>query len=213
MHGSSDTPLFGETIGKHFDRIAAEHPDGEALVSMQQGLRYSYRELRAEVERAARGLMALGVRKGDRVGIWSPNSAEWVVVQYATAKMGAILVNVNPAYRLHELEYALQQSGVSVLITARGFRKTDYLPMIAEVRPRLPQLREVALLGGGDAPNTLPWRRVLEGAEEISPGSYRTGRPPSSSTTPSTSSTRPARRDFRRGRPSRTTTSSTTASS
>ena len=167
VHGTSETALFGETIGQYFDRITAEVPGNEALVSLHQGLRYSYSELHRQVELAARGLMALGVGKGDRVGIWSPNNAEWVIVQYATAKIGAVLVNINPAYRAYELEYALQQSGISLLITARGFRKTDYLPMLEEVRSRLPQLRVVVLLGDEGSSNTVSWAGLLDGATSV----------------------------------------------
>ena len=167
VHGTSETALFGETIGQYFDRITAEVPGNEALVSLHQGLRYSYSELHRQVELAARGLMALGVGKGDRVGIWSPNNAEWVIVQYATAKIGAVLVNINPAYRAYELEYALQQSGISLLITARGFRKTDYLPMLEEVRSRLPQLRVVVLLGDEGSSNTMSWAGLLDGATSV----------------------------------------------
>ncbi len=168
VHGASDMALFGETIGRYLDRITAEVPGNEALVSLHQGLRYSYSELHSRVELAARGLMALGVGKGDRVGIWSPNNAEWVIVQYATAKIGAILGNINPAYRVHELEYALRQSGISLLITARGFRKTDYLPMLEEVRPRLPDLKAVVLLGDEVGSNTVPWAGLLDGAAGVS---------------------------------------------
>ena len=164
VHGTSDTELLSETIGQYFDRIAAEVPDNEALVSVHQGLRYTYGELHRQVELAARGLMALGVGKGDRVGIWSPNNAGWVIVQYATAKIGAVLVNINPAYRAYELESALQKSGISLLITARGFRKTEYLPMLEEARSRLPQLRDVVLLGDEGSSNTVPWDGLLEAA-------------------------------------------------
>jgi fatty-acyl-CoA synthase len=167
VHGTSDTPLFGETIGQFLDRITAEAHDNEALVSLHQGLRYTYSELHHQVELAARGLMALGVEKGNRVGIWSPNNAEWVIVQYATAKIGAILVNINPAYRTYELEYVLRQSEISLLITARGFRKTEYLPMLEEVRPGLPDLKAVVLLGDEGSPNTMPWARLLDGAAGV----------------------------------------------
>src|SRR5436190_20177637 len=130
IHGASDTALLGETIGECLDRTSAQFPDREALVSCHQGLRYTYRELLHEVEAAARGILSLGVRRGDRVGVWSPNCAEWLIAQYALAKAGAIMVNVNPAYRLRELEPALTQSGVSVLIAARGFRSSNYVQMI-----------------------------------------------------------------------------------
>ena len=167
VHGTSDTALLSETIGQYFDRIAAEVPDHEALVSLHQGLRYTYGELHRQVELAARGLMALGVAKGDRVGIWSPNNADWVIVQYATAKIGAVLVNINPAYRAYELEFALQKSGISLLITARGFRKTEYLPILEEVRSRVPQLRDVVLLGKESSSNTVPWDGLLDAATRI----------------------------------------------
>jgi fatty-acyl-CoA synthase len=136
VSGCSDRPLLGETIGEALLRTAARFPDQEALISVHQGLRYSYRQLAEETALIARGLLARGVQKGDRVGIWSPNRAEWAVLQLATARIGAILVNVNPAYRTHELAYALDQSGVSLLVHARAFRHTDYVAMLAEVRPR-----------------------------------------------------------------------------
>ena len=113
VHGVSNVPLRGETIGEAWRAVVADHGSADALVSRHQGIRWTYAELDAEVERCARALLAEGVAKGDRVGIWSPNNAEWVVVQFATARVGAILVNVNPAYRAHELEYALRQSGCS----------------------------------------------------------------------------------------------------
>src|SRR5438105_1551601 len=104
VSGTSDTPLLGLTIGDAFDRTVARFPDREALISRHQGLRYTWAQLQAEVDQAARGLMALGIERGERVGVWSPNRAEWVITQYAAAKIGAILVNINPAYQLHELE-------------------------------------------------------------------------------------------------------------
>lgn len=113
VSGTSDVPLLGVTIGDCFDAIAARFPHNEALVVRQQGLRYTYADLKTNVDRCARGLMALGIAKGERVGIWAPNRAEWLITQLATSKIGAILVNINPAYRLHELEYALHQSGCS----------------------------------------------------------------------------------------------------
>jgi fatty-acyl-CoA synthase len=124
--GPGETPLLGETIGALFDRIAAAHAGGDALVAVPQGIRWTYAELGREVDRCARALVAAGVQKGDRVGIWSPNRAEWVVMQFATAKVGCILVNVNPAYRVQELEYVLRQSGCSLLVMAAGFRDADY---------------------------------------------------------------------------------------
>jgi fatty-acyl-CoA synthase len=124
-------------------------PDREALVVRSQGYRATYRELWDLTTRVARGFLALGVAKGDRVGIWSPNRYEWVAIQFAAARVGAILVNVNPAYKTSELEYALRQAGVSVLCLARAFRTSDYVAMLEEVRPRLPALRDVVVLEDG----------------------------------------------------------------
>src|SRR5690348_2621525 len=148
--GTSDVPLLGDTIGDGLDRTVARRPDGEALVEVTTGRRWTYRELAADVDAVAMGLLDAGVRTGDRVGIWAPNVAEWVLVQYATAKIGAILVNINPAYRTHELEYVLDQAGVSVLLAVRSFRTADYATMIDEVRPRCGALRRVVLLGEPD---------------------------------------------------------------
>jgi fatty-acyl-CoA synthase len=149
VHGASDVPLLGETIFQNLRRTAARHGDREALVVTHQGYRATYRELVDQCEAVARGLIARGVGKGDRVGIWSPNRFEWVLVQYATAAMGAILVNINPAYRTSELEYALNQSGISFFILAAGFRQADYRSMLAEVKGRCPELREALVLEDG----------------------------------------------------------------
>jgi fatty-acyl-CoA synthase len=149
VHGASDVPLLGEPIFQNLRRTAARFGDREALVAAHQNHRSTYRELVAQCELVARGLMARGVKTGDRVGIWSPNRFEWVVVQYATAAMGAILVNINPAYRTSELEYALNQSGISFLILAAGFRQADYAAMLAEVKGRCPDLREALVLEHG----------------------------------------------------------------
>jgi fatty-acyl-CoA synthase len=146
-HGTSDVPLMGETIGANLDRAVAAHGEREALVSRAQDVRLTYAELGAAVDRVATGLLARGIEKGDRVGIWSPNRAEWVLAQYATAKVGAILVNVNPAYRTHELAYALRQSGVRLLLSAASFKTSDYAAMVDEVRGDLDDLREVVFLG------------------------------------------------------------------
>jgi fatty-acyl-CoA synthase len=162
VSGISHHPLLDRTIGAELDRVAAEHPDVEAVVALHQNVRYSYAELHAAVEEAARALLALGVEKGDRVGMWSANRIEWLVVQYATAKAGAVLVNVNPAYRSHELRYALRQSECSVLIAARAFRDTDYVAMIDTVRSDLPGLREVVLLDPGSHPGTRSWAEFLD---------------------------------------------------
>ena len=144
--GPSTTSLLGETIGENLRRTVARHAEREALVVRSQGYRATYRELWDQTSRAAKSLHALGVQKGDRVGIWSPNRYEWVIVQYAAARVGAVLVNINPAYRTSELEYALSSSGVSVLFLARAFRKADYPAMLAEVRPMLALLRRAVVL-------------------------------------------------------------------
>jgi len=145
--GTSDVPLLGDTIGDNFDRTVQAFGDRDALVDRPTGRRWTYAELAAEVNALALGLHELGVRKGDRVGIWAPNCAEWTFTQYATAKIGAILVNINPAYRSHELEFVLGQAGISVLVAAEKFKTSDYAAMIEEVRPRCAALREVVLLG------------------------------------------------------------------
>jgi fatty-acyl-CoA synthase len=149
VHGASDVPLLGETIFQNLRRTAARHGDREALVVAHQGYRATYAELVDQCEAVARGLMARGVARGDRVGIWSPNRFEWVLVQYATAAMGAILVNINPAYRTSELEYALNQSGITFLILAAAFRQADYRSMLGEVKGRCPELREALVLEDG----------------------------------------------------------------
>ncbi|HEX2105130.1 MAG TPA: AMP-binding protein [Solirubrobacteraceae bacterium] len=149
-HGVSDVPLLGETIGANLERTVSRFGDREAVVSCHQGVRMTYAELDAAVDRVASGLIAAGIEKGERVGIWAPNCAEWVVVQFATAKVGAILVNINPAYRTHELEYALRQSGVRMLISARAFKASDYMAMVEEVRAGIPSLQAVVFLDGAE---------------------------------------------------------------
>jgi fatty-acyl-CoA synthase len=153
---TSDTPLLGDTIGANFDRTVAAFPGRLALVDIPAGLRYSYAELRREVDALALGLLAAGIGKGDRVGIWSPNRAEWTVTQYATAKIGAILVNINPAYRTSELEFVLNQSGCKLLVAAQRLKTSDYAAMIAEVRPRCADLEQVVLL------ETPEWDALLD---------------------------------------------------
>jgi fatty-acyl-CoA synthase len=148
-HGACDLPLLGETIGARLRATVERFGEREALVVRDQGYRATYSELSEQSARAAWGLMARGVAKGDRVGIWSPNRFEWVVAQYATARIGAILVNVNPAYRRSELEYALTRSGISVLLLAAGFRDADYVEMLEDVRARCPELREAIVLEEG----------------------------------------------------------------
>ncbi|GAA4425847.1 AMP-binding protein [Actinokineospora soli] len=145
--GTSTVPLLGETIPANLAATAARHPDRDALVEFATGRRWTYAEFAAEVDRVARGLLARGVAKGDRVGIWSPNCAEWTFVQYATARIGAILVNINPAYRVSELKYVLNQAGISLLVAAESFKTSDYRAMIDEVRPECPGLTDVVLIG------------------------------------------------------------------
>src|SRR3954468_3799262 len=161
--GTGMTPLLGETIGANFDRAVAEHGDRDALIVRHQGVRWTYAELDEAVDRAARSLAALGLGKGDRLGIWAPNCAEWVVVQFATARLGVILVNINPAYRTTELAYALRQSGCRALVSATAFKTSDYRAMVEEVRDDLPALEHVMFLGDEvhsmlrDAPEEIEW--------------------------------------------------------
>jgi len=164
VHGASETPFIGETIGVHFDRIADRFAGRDALIVRHQQIRWSYRELKERVDGFAAGLLALGLKCGDRIGVWSPNNAEWVIAQFATAKAGLILININPAYRLSELEYALKKAGCVALITAAEFKSSDYLTMLRELAPelataspgdlhasRLPELRLVITIGADDA--------------------------------------------------------------
>jgi len=168
--GTSSEPLLGETIGANLARVVEEHPDTTCLVARHQKIRWTYAEFWAEVERCARALLSIGVVRGDRVGIWSPNRAEWAVVQYATARIGAILVNVNPAYRSHELAYALAQAGVSVLVSAESFKGTSYVETIRSVRQDLTHLRTVVVLGeGGD----VTWDGLLERAADTAVDTVR----------------------------------------
>jgi fatty-acyl-CoA synthase len=145
-HGVSEVPLLGDTIGQNLERTTARFGGSEALVSCHQGVRLTYEELDAAVNRVASGLLAAGIEKGDRIGIWAPNCAEWVLVQFATAKIGAILVNINPAYRTHELEYALRHSGVRMLVSAQAFKTSDYVAMVGDVRDGLASLEAVVFL-------------------------------------------------------------------
>jgi fatty-acyl-CoA synthase len=160
--GTSAVPLLGDTIGANLDRTAARVGDHEALVECATGRRWTYPELVAEVDACALGLDALGVGKGDRVGIWAPNCAEWVFVQYGTAKLGAILVNINPAYRTHELSYVLKQAGISVLVSAPEFKTSDYRAMVAEVRADCPDLRQVLFLGDPEWEDLLATGRAAD---------------------------------------------------
>src|SRR5581483_6032477 len=156
--GPSAVPLLGDTIGENFDAAVRSHGDREALVDLPAGRRWTYAELALDVDALARGLLGLGIGKGDRVGIWAPNCAEWLLVQYATAKIGAILVNINPAYRTRELEFVLNQSGMRLLVAATSFKTSDYAAMIDEVRPSCPRLESVVLLGSPE------WVELFDGS-------------------------------------------------
>ena len=145
--GPTDTPLIEQTIGANLDATAAKFPDREAMVDVATGKRWTYADFVRDVDALARGFIGAGVVKGDRVGIWAPNCGEWTLVQYATAKMGAILVNINPAYRTHELQYVLNQAGIRLLVAAPSFKTSDYAGMIEEVRSEVPSLEQVVLFG------------------------------------------------------------------
>ena len=180
-HGTGSTPLLGTCIGQVLDETAAAYPDNEALVVRHQKKRYSYRQFHEEVELAARGFLRLGIRKGDRVGIWATNCAEWVVTQFATAKIGAILVSINPANRTFELEYALRQSECQSLLLIHGFRDCDYVATVSSVCPelagsrpgalraeKLPHLKNLIFLGGETAPGGMfHWQDLLAMGREL----------------------------------------------
>ncbi|MFD5473634.1 AMP-binding protein [Streptomyces sp. NPDC127105] len=146
-HGTSGTPLLSDTIGANLDRAVASFADLEALVDVPSGRRWTYAEFGAAVDEVARGLLAKGVARGDRVGIWAVNCPEWVLVQYATARIGVIMVNINPAYRAHEVEYVLRQAGISLLVASRAHRGTDYRELVEQVRGKCPDLRETIYIG------------------------------------------------------------------
>lgn len=182
VSGISNTPLLGRTIGEQFDETVSAYPDNDALIVHHQNLRYTYRELQAAVDECARALMALGVQVGERVGVWSPNNAQWCITQFATAKIGAILVNINPSYRTHEVEYALKHSGASVLVIQGQFKTSDYVSMMTELVPsleqplsgsiqsdRLPELRQVICLDESRrSPGMVSWPDLIARANETS---------------------------------------------
>ena len=161
--GETDVPLLEQTIPDNLDATVARFGDREALVDVQQGIRWTYAEFAGEVDRLARALLAVGVETGERVGVWAPNCAEWTVVQYATAKIGAILVNINPSYRTHELEYVLKQAGVSWLFLAESFKTSDYVAMFEEVRESCRGVRGAYVLGRDS------WTSLLGRADEVGP--------------------------------------------
>jgi fatty-acyl-CoA synthase len=158
--GPSDIPLIGQTIGAFLDDIVRRVGDGLALVVRDQGVRLSYREFGARVDALAAGLLSLGLAPGDRVGIWSPNNAEWVITQFATAKAGLVLVNINPAYRLSEAEFAFSKSGCRALVTATRFKTSDYASMVTALRPKLPALECVVQIGPATIPGALDFETV-----------------------------------------------------
>jgi fatty-acyl-CoA synthase len=162
--GATTPALLEETIGANLERIVAEHGDREALVEVASGRRWTYASFDADVDALARGLIAAGIAKGDRVGIWAPNCAEWTLVQYATAKAGAIIVNVNPAYRTHEMAYALNQSGLRLLISAESFKTSDYRAMVEQVRPDTLALERVVYIGTDD------WTDLVAGGTDLPEG-------------------------------------------
>jgi fatty-acyl-CoA synthase len=161
-HGADDRPLLGETIGENLERTVARVPDSEALVSVHQGIRYTYAEFDAAVDRLARGMLGAGLARGDRLGVWSPNRAEWALVQFATAKIGVILVNINPSYRISELEYALGHSGCRWLVAARECRGSDYVAMVEAVRDSLPGLERAVFF------DTDEWAELADGGSSSS---------------------------------------------
>ncbi|HEY1569352.1 MAG TPA: AMP-binding protein [Solirubrobacteraceae bacterium] len=165
--GDTSAAMLDETIGANLDWAVAHFGDRDALISCAQGRSYTYAELGSAVDELARALLAAGLDVGERIGIWSPNCAEWTLVQYATAKLGAILVNVNPAYRTAELQYALRQSGCRMLVAAPAFKTSDYRAMIEEVRPSLPELERVVFL---DSPD---WDQLVAGAASVSDEAVR----------------------------------------
>ena len=165
--GPTEPPLPDTTIGADLSRTVAAHPDREALVEVASGRRWTWRELEGDVDRVAKGLMAAGVEKGDRVGIWAPNCAEWTLVQYAAARVGAVLVNVNPAYRTHELSYAINQSGLALMVAATSFKSSDYTAMLREVAPQCPDLRRVVHIGTDD------WDALVAGGSDVTDEALR----------------------------------------
>jgi fatty-acyl-CoA synthase len=171
VHGASGTPLIGETIGVYFDQVVERLGGRDALIVRHQGIRWSWRGLKERVDALATGLIALGLEPGARIGVWSPNNAEWVVTQFATAKAGLILVNINPAYRLAELEYALNKAGCTALITATRFKTSDYIGMLRELAPEL----ATAAPGNLRAAKLPDLRLIITIGDENVPGAVRFG--------------------------------------
>jgi fatty-acyl-CoA synthase len=180
LHGVSSEPLKGLTVGGLFDECAGRFAENDALIVMHQGIRWTWQQLSAEVDQLAAGLISLSLAPGDRIGIWAPNMAEWVVTQFATAKAGLILVNINPAYRLAELEFALNQVGAKALITVPSFKSSDYIAMLEELLPelrdavpgrleaaRVPSLRWIFRLGDDRSAGTVTWSDVIARGDAV----------------------------------------------
>ena len=165
--GRSTPPLLDDTIGANLARTVARLPDAEALVSRHQNLRFTYAELDQAIDELAAGLLDLGLAAGDRLGIWSPNCAEWVLTQFATARLGVILVTINPSYRTSELDYVLRQSGCRMLVAAPSFKTSDYRAMVDEVRPAVPGLEHVVYLG------TDEWNALVAAGRRLGPAGVR----------------------------------------
>jgi fatty-acyl-CoA synthase len=177
--GTSSIPLLGMTIGEKFDEIAHQFAENEALVVVHQHIRWTYQELQREVEKCAKSLLACGLKKGDRVGIWAPNCYEWTVLQFATAKTGIILVNINPSYRKHELKYAMNQSGCKMLVLADHFKYSHYTQMIQELVPELADSRfgelqsevlpdlKMAVVSQNKDPGFVSWNHFMTKSEGV----------------------------------------------
>ncbi|MGF1340308.1 AMP-binding protein [Streptomyces flavovirens] len=162
-HGTGTTPLLGDTVGRNLARAVEAFPEREALVDVASGRRWTYAEFGAAVEELARALMASGVAKGDRVGIWAVNCPEWVLVQYATARIGAVMVNINPAYRAHELRFVLDQAGISLLVASLSHRSSDYRALVDQVRADCPALRAVHYIGDAS------WDDLVRASASVTP--------------------------------------------
>ena len=185
ISGTSNTPLLGITIGDMFDQTAGKYPDNEVLIVSHQNVRWTYAQLQAKVNECARAMMAIGLQKGDRIGIWAPNRYEWLVTQLATAKVGAILVNINPSYRLSELQYALNQSGCKIIVTADQFKQSNYTEMLYELAPELrscppgqlkakelPELQTVVRLHPDASPGMYSWEAMLSHTNQTSEAAF-----------------------------------------
>ena len=179
VHGTSDTPMIGDTIGVHFDKVVDRWSDRDAVIVRHQNIRWSYADLKKQADAVAAGFLALGLEPGDRVGIWSPNNAEWVVTQFATAKAGLVQVNINPAYRLSEVEYVLNKVDCKALVAAQTFKTSDYIGMIGELAPevagsgrgvlsskRLPHLRTLVGIGNKKVPGWYNFEDVASMADD-----------------------------------------------